>query len=40
MDGKEVEIYVGGSADLLVYIGHNGLMDFQLSSAPKKRDEE
>ncbi len=40
VDGKEVEIYVGGSADLLAYIGHNGLMDFQLSSIPKKRDEE
>jgi hypothetical protein len=39
-DGKEVEIYAGGSADLLAYIGHNGLMDFQLSSAPKKRDKE
>ena len=38
--GKEVEIYGGGSADLLTYIGHNGLMDFQLSSAPKKRDKE
>ena len=40
VDGKAVEIYVGGSANLLVYIGHNGLMDFQLSSIPKKRDEE
>lgn len=40
VDGKEVEIYVGGSADLIAYIGHNGLMDFQLSSVPKKRDKE
>lgn len=40
VDGKAVEIYVGGSANLLAYIGHNGLMDFQLSSAPKKRDNE
>ena len=40
VDGKEVEIYVGGNADLLGYIGHNGLMDFQLSSFPKKRDDE
>jgi hypothetical protein len=40
VDGKEVEIYGGGGADLLAYIGHNGLMDFQLSSAPKKRDQE
>ncbi|MFY9621171.1 MAG: hypothetical protein WAQ99_15255 [Pyrinomonadaceae bacterium] len=40
VDGKAVEIYVGGSADLIAYIGHNGLMDFQLSSIPKKRDHE
>lgn len=40
VDGKEVEIYGGGSANLLAYIGHNGLMDFQLSSTPKKRDKE
>ena len=40
VDGEEVEIYVGGNADLLGYIGHNGLMDFQLSSVPKKRDDE
>ena len=40
VDGKAVEIYVGGSANLLAYIGHNGLMDFQLSSTPQKRDEE
>ncbi len=40
VDGKEVEIYGGGNANVLAYIGHNGLMDFQLSSAPKKRDKE
>ena len=40
VDGKAVEISVGGSANLLAYIGHNGLMDFQLSSLPKKRDKE
>ena len=40
VDGKEVEIYGGGGADLLAYIGHNGLMDFQLTSIPKKRDQE
>ena len=40
VDGKEVEIHGGGSADLLTYIGHNGLMDFQLSSVPKKRDND
>lgn len=40
VDVKEVEIHVGGGASLLAYIGHNGLMDFQLSSAPKKHDKE
>lgn len=38
--GKEVELHLGGSANLIAYIGHNGLMDFQLSAFPKKRDEE
>lgn len=40
VDGKEIAIYGGGSADLLTYIGHNGLMDFQLSSVPKKGNQE
>jgi hypothetical protein len=28
----------GGSANLVAYIGHDGLMDFQLSSFPKKKN--
>lgn len=35
----DVEFHTGGSADLVAYIGHNGLMDFQLPSHPKRRDE-
>lgn len=35
----EVEFHTGGSADLVAYIGHNGLMDFKLSSHPKRRDD-
>ena len=35
----EVEFHSGGSADLVAYIGHNGLMDFSLASHPKRRDE-
>lgn len=31
---------LGGAAKLVAYIGHNGLMDFQLNSVPKKRDDE
>jgi hypothetical protein len=40
VNGKPFEIYLGGSADMIVYVGHDGLMDFQLSSIPRKRDEE
>lgn len=40
LEGKVVELHSGGSADVIAYIGHNGLMDFQLASVPKKRDEE
>lgn len=38
--GKSTDVYLGGSSDLVTYIGHNGLMDFQLSSNPKKLDQE
>jgi hypothetical protein len=34
-----VKFNTGGSADLVTYIGHNGLMDFKLHSHPKPRDE-
>jgi hypothetical protein len=35
----DVEFHTGGSADLVAYIGHNGLMDFKLDSHPKRRDD-
>ena len=35
----DVEFHTGGSADLVAYIGHNGLMDFKLNSHPKRRDD-
>lgn len=35
----ETEFHTGGSADLVAYIGHNGLMDFRLSSHPQRRDD-
>ena len=35
----DVEFHAGGSADLVAYIGHNGLMDFKLPSHPKRRDD-
>lgn len=40
IDGKQIELHTGGSANLIAYAGHDGLMDFQLSSVPKKRDDE
>lgn len=33
-------IYVGGSANLVVYVGHDGLMDFTLPEYPEKADDE
>jgi len=35
----DVEFHTGGSADVVAYIGHNGLMDFKLRSQPKRRDD-
>jgi hypothetical protein len=39
-DGKQSELHLGGSANLIAYAGHDGLMDFQLTSVPKKNDDE
>lgn len=35
----DVQFHTGGSADLVAYVGHNGLMDFKLQSYPKQRDD-
>jgi len=35
----DAEFHTGGSADLIAYIGHNGLMDFKLDSHPIRRDD-
>lgn len=32
-------IYAGGSADLIAYVGHDGLMDFSLDKLPQKSDD-
>ena len=40
VEGKSVTLNLAGSANLIAYIGHNGLMDFQLTSLPRKRDDE
>ena len=34
----QTEFSVSGSADVVAYVGHNGLMDFQLHSNPQRRD--
>lgn len=41
VDGKDVIFNSGGNADLLVYLGHNALMDFTLdpSELPLKKDD-
>ncbi|MEN6627394.1 MAG: hypothetical protein ABFD69_14310 [Candidatus Sumerlaeia bacterium] len=31
LNGRPVELKLSGGADLVVYIGHNGLMDFRIS---------
>lgn len=40
VNGKASDVYLGGSADMIVYVGHDGLMDFHLTSIPRKHDEE
>ena len=34
-----LKIYGNGSAEVLAYVGHNGLMDFKLKSQAKSRDD-
>lgn len=36
---KEITLDAGGKASLLAYVGHDGLMDFQLDSYPKRSDD-
>lgn len=40
VNGKPASLHLGGSANLVAYAGHDGLMDFRLTSMPKKRDNE
>ena len=39
LKARDLEFHTGGSADMVAYIGHNGLMDFKLPSHPQKRDD-
>jgi hypothetical protein len=36
---NSIELHGGGSADLIAYVGHDGLMDFSLDSYPQKADD-
>lgn len=38
LETDSIKINAGGSADLICYVGHNGLMDFSLDTAPSKND--
>lgn len=40
IDSKKLELNIGGGADVLAFVGHNGLMDFRLAEYPEKLDEE
>jgi hypothetical protein len=37
-EARKLTFNSGGSSDLVVYVGHDGLMDFTLQSTPKARD--
>lgn len=39
-DSSPARLMIGGSADLIVFVGHNGLMDFNLSQYPKRKDDK
>ncbi len=34
----EMDLHIGSSADLIAYVGHDGLMDFSLDAFPQKTD--
>lgn len=39
VDAQPLRLYAGGGADLVAYVGHDGLMDFSLPEYPQKADE-
>lgn len=39
-NNKTTTLFPGGSANVIAYVGHDGLMDFRLTSFPKQRDNE
>jgi len=39
LQAGNLQFHTGGSADLVAYVGHNGLMDFKLNAQLVRRDE-
>ena len=39
LKARDVQFHTAGSADLVAYVGHDGLMDFDLHSPPRRRDD-
>jgi hypothetical protein len=37
---NEITLQILGSANLVAFVGHNGLMDFNLETEPQKKDED
>jgi hypothetical protein len=37
---RNLTLQIGGGADLIAYVGHDGLMDFSLAAYPKRSDEK
>ena len=40
IDSQKVTLRISGAANLVAYVGHNGLMDFHLNTYPKKANNE
>jgi len=39
-DSRNITLEIAGGADLVVYVGHNGLMDFQLKKYPERANND
>ena len=39
VDSRQYKLKIGGGADLIAYVGHDGLMDFDLPEYPQQADE-
>lgn len=39
LGAQRVSLKIGGGADLIAYVGHDGLMDFSISNVPERADQ-